>query len=63
MLGPATVALALALYKNLKLIHTYFVPIIVTFVLGSAFTILSAFAMGLVGVFISVVLPLVIGFM
>ena len=42
MLGPATVALAVPLYKNLTLIHAYFVPIIVTLVLGSAFTILSA---------------------
>ena len=42
VLGPATVALALPLYKNLKLIHAYFVPIVTTLVLGSAFTILSA---------------------
>jgi putative effector of murein hydrolase len=42
ILGPATVALALPLYKNLKLIRSYFMPIVVTLVLGSAFTILSA---------------------
>ena len=42
ILGPATVALALPLYKNLKLIRCYFMPIVVTLVLGSAFTILSA---------------------
>lgn len=41
-LGPATVALALPLYKNLKLIRAYFVPIAVTLLLGSTFTILSA---------------------
>ena len=42
ILGPATVALALPLYKNLKLIRSYFMPIVATLVLGSAFTILSA---------------------
>ena len=42
ILGPATVALALPLYKNLKLIRAYFVPIVATLVLGGAFTILSA---------------------
>lgn len=42
ILGPATVALALPLYKNLKLIRSYFVPIVATLVLGGAFTILSA---------------------
>lgn len=42
ILGPATVALALPLYKNLKLIHAYFVPIVATLILGGAFTILSA---------------------
>ena len=42
ILGPATVALVLPLYKNLKLIRSYFMPIVATLVLGSAFTILSA---------------------
>lgn len=42
LLGPATVALALPLYKNLKLIRSYFVPIVATLILGGAFTILSA---------------------
>ena len=42
ILGPATVALALPLYKNLKLIRSYFMPIVVTLFLGGAFTILSA---------------------
>ncbi len=42
LLGPATVALALPLYKNLTLIRSYFMPIVVTLFLGSAFTILSA---------------------
>ncbi|AHJ12165.1 LrgB family protein [Sulfurospirillum multivorans] len=41
-LGPATVALALPLYKNLKLIQSYFLPILITLVAGGIFTILSA---------------------
>jgi putative effector of murein hydrolase len=41
-LGPATVALALPLYKNLKLIQSYFLPILITLVFGGIFTILSA---------------------
>lgn len=41
-LGPATVALALPLYKNLKLIHAYFFPILITLVVGATFTIISA---------------------
>lgn len=41
-LGPATVALALPLYKNLKLIQSYFMPIIITLAFGGIFTILSA---------------------
>ncbi len=41
-LGPATVALALPLYKNLKLIHAYLLPIFITLVAGGIFTILSA---------------------
>lgn len=43
-LGPATVALALPLYKNLKLIQSYFLPILITLVAGGIFTILSAIA-------------------
>lgn len=42
ILGPATVALALPLYKNLKLIRSYFMPIVVTLFLGGTVTILSA---------------------
>lgn len=41
-LGPATVALALPLYKNLKLIRAYFLPILITLFAGGIFTILSA---------------------
>jgi len=41
-LGPATVALALPLYKNLKLIQSYFLPILITLFAGGIFTILSA---------------------
>jgi len=41
-LGPATVALALPLYKNLKLIQAYFFPILITLFAGGVFTILSA---------------------
>ena len=41
-LGPATVALALPLYKNLKLIRAYFLPILITLIAGGIFTILSA---------------------
>lgn len=41
-LGPATVALALPLYKNLKLIHAYLLPIFITLFAGGIFTILSA---------------------
>jgi len=41
-LGPATVALALPLYKNLKLIRAYFLPIFITLFAGGIFTILSA---------------------
>lgn len=43
-LGPATVALALPLYKNLKLIQSYFLPILITLAFGGIFTILSAIA-------------------
>ncbi|MCR1810609.1 LrgB family protein [Sulfurospirillum sp. hDNRA2] len=41
-LGPATVALALPLYKNLKLIRAYLLPIFITLFAGGIFTILSA---------------------
>ena len=41
-LGPATVALALPLYKNLTLIRAYFMPVMVTLIAGGLFTILSA---------------------
>ena len=41
-LGPATVALALPLYKNLSLIRAYLVPILITLLAGGTFTILSA---------------------
>ena len=41
-LGPATVALALPLYKNLTLIRAYFLPVMVTLLAGCTFTILSA---------------------
>lgn len=42
LLGPATVALALPLYKNLTYIRAYFVPIVVTLFVGGIFTIVSA---------------------
>ena len=38
-LGPATVALALPLYKNLKYIKSLFFPIFITLFFGSIFTI------------------------
>jgi predicted murein hydrolase (TIGR00659 family) len=41
-LAPATVALALPLYKNLRYIKAYFIPIVVTLFLGGVFTITSA---------------------
>lgn len=41
-LGPSTVALALPLYKNLKFIQVYFLPLIITLLVGGLFTILSA---------------------
>ena len=41
-LGPATVALALPLYKNLKYIKSLFVPILVTLVVAGVFSILIA---------------------
>lgn len=39
LLGPATVALALPLYHNLKFIKKLFVPIMITLVLGSIFSV------------------------
>ncbi|ACZ11748.1 LrgB family protein [Sulfurospirillum deleyianum] len=41
-LGPATVALALPLYKNIAYIRAYFFPIVVTLFAGGLFAILSA---------------------
>ena len=41
-LGPATVALALPLYKNLKYNKSLFVPILVTLVVAGVFSILIA---------------------
>ena len=41
-LGPATVAMAVPLYKNLKYIQAYFLPILVTLFIGGLFAILSA---------------------
>lgn len=40
-LGPATVALALPLYKNLALIRAYFIPIMIALIAGGTITILS----------------------
>lgn len=42
LLGPATVALALPLYNNLKHIKRLFIPIMITLVVGSAFSVLIA---------------------
>lgn len=39
LLGPATVALALPLYHNLKFIKKLFVPILITLVFGSVFAV------------------------
>ena len=41
-LGPATVALALPLYNNLKYIKSLFLPIIITLVVAGVFSILIA---------------------
>lgn len=41
-LGPATVALALPLYKNFYYIRKYMIPILVTLFVGATFTILFA---------------------
>lgn len=41
-LGPATVALALPLYKNLKYIKSLFIPIVITLVVAGVFSIFIA---------------------
>jgi len=41
-LGPATVALALPLYNNLKYIKSLFIPIVITLVVAGVFSILIA---------------------
>lgn len=41
-LSTATVALALPLFNNLKYIYSYFLPVIITLVLGGIFTMLIA---------------------
>ncbi len=41
-LGPATVALALPLYKNLKYIKSLFIPILITLVVAGVFSIVIA---------------------
>lgn len=41
-LGPATVALALPLYKNLKYIKTLFIPIVLTLIIAGLFAIFIA---------------------
>ena len=41
-LGPATVALALPLYKNLKYIRSLFLPIVLTLFIAGIFSIVSA---------------------
>jgi len=41
-LGPATVALALPLYNNLKHIKTLFLPIVITLIVAGVFSILIA---------------------
>ena len=41
-LGPATVALALPLYNNLKYIKSLFIPIVITLVVAGIFSILIA---------------------
>ncbi|WP_304639414.1 LrgB family protein [Pseudomonas sp.] len=42
LLGPATVALAIPLFLNLRRIRQFFVPIMVTLLIGGAFATLSA---------------------
>lgn len=41
-LGPATVALAVPLYKNLKYIRSYLIPVLITLVVGGILTIVIA---------------------
>ena len=41
-LGPATVALALPLYKNLKYIKSLFIPIMITLIVAGVFSIVIA---------------------
>lgn len=43
-LGPATVALALPLYKNFNYIKSMFFPVLITLLIGGAFSIFSAVA-------------------
>lgn len=44
LLGPATIALAIPLYQNLKTIRSLLLPIICTLLVGGAFTVLVAVA-------------------
>lgn len=44
-LGPATVALALPLYNNLKYIKSLFIPILITLIVAGVFSILIAVAL------------------
>jgi putative effector of murein hydrolase len=44
-LGPATVALALPLYKNLKYIKALFIPIVLTLFIAGTFSIVIALAL------------------
>ncbi|RBQ30172.1 LrgB family protein [Aliarcobacter vitoriensis] len=44
-LGPATVALALPLYKNLKYIKTLFIPIVITLIVAGVASIIVAVAL------------------
>jgi predicted murein hydrolase (TIGR00659 family) len=46
LLGPATVALAVPLYKNRSLLLSYLIPALVGIVLGTVVTILSALYIG-----------------
>ncbi|HDZ56945.1 MAG TPA: LrgB family protein [Pseudomonas xinjiangensis] len=46
LLGPATVALAVPLYLNLRRIRQFFWPVIITLLLGGAFATLSTIAIG-----------------
>lgn len=42
LLGPATVALALPLYKNLKYVKVLFIPILLTLIIAGVFSVLIA---------------------